>query len=149
MLLKPYTIGRLRIHFHDSGIKPDKEEFITDNSPRTCATFNNSDDTNSPRYTNFRIQVAHHKIDYANVTLIGTNLGCGHNLYVMPLSTAETEKWTGRWTTCPVTEETTYKGKERCSYSCQCRGSCEEIQVLKIINDNSWNVCHICITGGT
>jgi len=86
-----------------------------------------------------------------NVTLIGTNLGCGHNLYVTPLSAAETEKWTGRWTTCPITEETKYEDKERCSYSCRCRGSCEEIQVFKrpnIIKDSSWNLCYVCMTAG-
>ena len=144
-MLAFYITGRLRIRFEDSGINPDNKEFITDDSPRTCATFNNGDDTNIPRYTNFRIEVADYIIDYVNVTLIGTNLGCGHNLYVTPLSAAETEKWT----TCPITEETKYEDKERSSYGCRCRESCEEIQVLKIINDNSWNVCHICITGGT
>ncbi|KAK2138487.1 hypothetical protein LSH36_2920g00016 [Paralvinella palmiformis] len=141
--------GRLHIQFDGSGINPDKEEFITDDSPTTCATFNNGDDTNIPRYTQFRIEVDDHIIDYVNVTLIGTNLGCGHNLYVTPLSAAETEKWTGRWTTCPITEETKYEDKERCSYSCRCRGSCEEIQVFKrpnIIKDSSWNLCYVCMT---
>jgi len=150
-LLAFYITGRLRIRFEDSGINPDNKEFITDDSPRTCATFNNGDDTNIPRNTNFRIEVADYIIDYVNVTLIGTNLGCGHNLYVTPLSAAETEKWTGRWTTCPLTEETKYEDKERCSYGCRCRGSCEEIQVLKrpkIIKDSSWNLCYICITPG-
>ncbi|KAK2150918.1 hypothetical protein LSH36_382g00017 [Paralvinella palmiformis] len=143
------ALGRLRIRFEDSGIIPDKEEFITNDWPNRCATFNNGDDTNIPRHTNFRIEVADYRINYVNITLIGTNLGCGHNLYVTPLSAAETEKWTGRWTTCPLTEETKYEDKERCSYGCRCRGSCEEIQVLKrpkIIKDSSWNLCYICIT---
>ncbi|KAK2139451.1 hypothetical protein LSH36_1779g00002 [Paralvinella palmiformis] len=48
-----------------------------------------------------------------------------------------------------ITEETKYEDKERCSYGCRCRGSCEEIQVFKrpkIIKDSSWNLCYICIT---
>ncbi|KAK2170657.1 hypothetical protein LSH36_1g05011 [Paralvinella palmiformis] len=143
------ALGRLRIRFEDSDINLDNEEFITDDSPRTCATFNNGDDTNTLRDTTLRIEVADYIIDYVNVTLIGNNLGCGHSLYAIPLSAAETEKWTGLWITCPITEDRKYEDKERCSYGCRCRGSCEEIQVLKrpkTIKDSSWNLCYICIT---
>ncbi|KAK2170656.1 hypothetical protein LSH36_1g05010 [Paralvinella palmiformis] len=130
----------MHLQINGSDINPDTEEFIIDDSPRTCTTFNSGDDTNIPRNTIFRIEVADYRIDYVNVTLIGTNLGCGHNLYVTPLSAADTEKWT---------EETKYEDKERCSYGCRCRGSCEEIQVFKrpkIIKDSSWNLCYICTT---
>jgi hypothetical protein len=86
-----------------------------------------------------------------NVTLIGTNLGCGHNLYVTPLSAAETEKWIARWTTCPLRQTDRYEDKERCLYECRCSGSCEEIQVLRMPTDRkdrSWTVCYMCIIAG-
>ncbi|KAK2163669.1 hypothetical protein LSH36_75g02044 [Paralvinella palmiformis] len=76
-----------------------REPFINE-SAETCTTFS-SESVAIPRHTQFRIEVADDINDYAEVTMIGTNLGCGHNLYVSPLSRSETEKWTGHWTTCP------------------------------------------------
>ena len=125
--------------------------FISDDDPDTCANFNIGVDIHTPRDSTFRIEVADDIKDYANVTLIGNNLGCGHNLYVTPLSAAETEKWTGRWTTCSLKEESMYGDKEICSYNCLFTGSCEEMQVIKsprIVEDSSWTVCHVCITPG-
>jgi hypothetical protein len=89
-----------------------------------CATFNIGDDSNIPRHTQFRIEVIEHVTDYTNVTLIGTNLGCGHDVYVTLLSTAKTKKCTGRSTACPLLETSVYEDKERCSYLCQCSWSC-------------------------
>ena len=138
------------VRIENVGLVTERREHLTDEFVDTCAAFNiEHNGVAIPRYTQFRIEVADNINDYANVTLIGTKLGCGHNLFVSPLSVAETEKWNGRWTTCPLKEALMYENKEKCLYECQCRGSCEEIQVMKypkIIEESSWTVCRICIT---
>jgi len=150
-LLFVYVTGNPSARFDQRGIVPVNKLFISDDDPDTCANFNIGVDIHTPRDSTFRIEVADDIKDYANVTLIGNNLGCGHNLYVTPLSAAETEKWTGRWTTCSLKEESMYGDKEICSYNCLFTGSCEEMQVMKsprIVEDSSWTVCHVCITPG-
>ena len=138
------------MRFEKSGLMPDERDFLTDDSPKTCTDIVNDKDQ-ILRQTDFRIGVADYIIDNATVTLLGTNLGCGHNLYVTPLSAAETEKWTGRWTTCPLRETSMYDGKEKCSYECKCREGCEEMQIIKrpkIAKDSTWNICYVSITTG-
>jgi len=140
----------LVVHIENVGLVPERRELLTDEFVDTCAAFNNENcGVAIPRHTQFRIEVADDINDYASVTLIGTNLGCGHNLYVSPLSAEETEKWNGRWTTCLLKEALMYESNEKCLYECQCRERCEEIQVMKypkIIEDSSWTVCCVCIT---
>ena len=138
------------VRFEKSGLIPDEEEFLTDDSPDTCTSIV-SDNEKIPRMTKFRIDVPDYIINNATVTLLGSNLGCGHNLYVSRLSAAETEKWTGRWTTCPLRDTTTYEGKEKCSYECKFRENCEQIQIIKqpkIAKDSSWSLCYVSITAG-
>ncbi|KAK2147668.1 hypothetical protein LSH36_542g01001 [Paralvinella palmiformis] len=139
----------LVVHIENVGLVPERRELLTDEFVDTCAAFNNENcGVAIPRHTQFRIEVADDINDYASVTLIGTNLGCGHNLYVSPLSAEETEKWNGRWTTCLLKEALMYESNEKCLYECQCRERCEEIQVMKypkIIEDSSWTVCRVCI----
>ncbi len=45
-----------------------------------------------PTHTQIRVHVPDAGVDELNVTLLGTNLGCGRDLYVSPLSADETEK---------------------------------------------------------
>ncbi|KAK2139661.1 hypothetical protein LSH36_1664g00000 [Paralvinella palmiformis] len=72
--------------------------FLVDDYIETCSTFVPDYGLSVPRYTQVRVQVPDEVVDDVNVTLIGTNLGCGNNRYVSPLSTVEIRKWTGRLT---------------------------------------------------
>ncbi|KAK2162817.1 hypothetical protein LSH36_91g06029 [Paralvinella palmiformis] len=140
------SFGYLHVRFED--LDSPFAKYMIDNVPDTCFTFKVSDNTEVPKPTQFRIKPDEHIADYVNVTLVGTNLGCGHDLHVTPLSAAETGKWTGRWTTCSLRETSMYEDKELCSYDCHCPGICEEIQILKwptTVSDGSWSVCHTCI----
>ena len=140
--------GYLTVRFEDRGLHPDEEKFLTDESPQTCTAFNITNNAITPRYTQFRIYIAYDQVGEVNVTLIGTNLGCGHNMYVTPLSAAEIGTWTGKWSICPLKQTSSYEDKETCSYECRCSGICKEIQIMKYpasIKDSSWSVCHICI----
>ena len=135
------------MRFDQASLIPDKVRFLSHESPDTCASFINHGE--KPRRTKFRISGDDVQVNRVNVTLIGTNMGCGHNLYVTPLSAAETEKWTGRWSVCQLMETSIYETKEKCTYDCPCSGSCKEIQILKqpsVMRDSSWSLCHLCIT---
>ena len=99
-----------------------------------------------PQYTKFRIQVSDDRAKRVVVTLTGTNLGCEEHLYVSPLTTIETQKWIGRWTTCPVIENSREDNRERCTFDCPCNERCAEIQVMKMpmsIQGSSWTVCDV------
>jgi hypothetical protein len=115
----------------------------------TRAVFQNNDQARS-KITKFRIKIPHSGVSDVNITLRGTNLGCGENLYVTPLNAAEAEKWTGRWSSCrPVVYSTANDGQDVCSYSCLCKGDCDEIQVAKrpmTIHESSWTLYPICLT---
>ncbi|KAK2167036.1 hypothetical protein LSH36_32g05073 [Paralvinella palmiformis] len=148
--VSPYSItANLQVRFEEHGIVPRDKTLLADDYPETCTVFTLDDyDRSIPRYTHFRIAVPNIAVDEVNLTLRGANLSCGHNLYVTPLSAAETETWTGRWTKCPLVESSVGEGNETCSYQCKCTGSCEEIQIIKIpltTEESYWTMCHICI----
>ncbi|KAK2143080.1 hypothetical protein LSH36_879g00006 [Paralvinella palmiformis] len=134
------------VRIEQRGLIPDDESALVDRSVETCASFITSDDVSIPRHTQFRLKVSDNETKQINVTLTGSNLGCGHNLYVTPLLAPETDKWTGRWTTCPLMDTSMYESRERCLYDCQCPQGCQEIQVIKspINHDDSfWLLCEI------
>ncbi|KAK2139355.1 hypothetical protein LSH36_1845g00013 [Paralvinella palmiformis] len=121
---------------------------MVDDSIETCSSFEPDDWLSIPRHTQVRVQIPYEVVDDVNVTLIGTNLDCGHNLCVSPLSTAETKKWTDRWTTCHLLDVSVDHDKESCFYRCKCLGKCEEIQILKTPRtreESYWTLCHICL----
>ncbi|KAK2141808.1 hypothetical protein LSH36_1036g00000 [Paralvinella palmiformis] len=90
-----YIIGYPSVRFDETGITPDRNEYLTDYSSDTCANFQVGDNARIPKQKTIRIEVADDVDIKTDVFLIGTNLGCGHNLYASPLSAAETERWTG------------------------------------------------------
>jgi len=136
------------VRFDETGIVPENGRYLTDDSIETCTSFLLDEGRPIPQYTMFRIEVVDDDADLVNVTIIGTNLSCGYNLHVTPLSSADTEKWTGRWTKCPLKHAFAYGNKEKCFYQCQCSGGCEEIQVIKrprTVEESEWTVCSICV----
>ena len=133
--------GELYLLFEPYSIKPNDGNLITDGSKTTCAAF----ESDTEKYTKFRFPVQDVQAEWVNVTLRGTDLGCGRNLYVTPLSAAETETWLGLWTLCKLENVTT--DGEKCLYLCHCKTGCKEIQVMKVpsnIQETAWTLCHIC-----
>ncbi|KAK2138639.1 hypothetical protein LSH36_2688g00000 [Paralvinella palmiformis] len=121
---------------------------LVDDYIETCSTFVPDDGLSIPRYTQVRVQLPEEIVDEVNVTLIGTHLGCGHNLYVSPLSTFEIRKWTGRRTTCQLLDVSVDHDQESCFNRCKCLSKCEEIQILKTPRtreESYWTLCHLCL----
>ncbi|KAK2139357.1 hypothetical protein LSH36_1845g00036 [Paralvinella palmiformis] len=134
--------------FDEKGLLPNNEILLVDDYIETCSTFVPDDGLSIPRYTQVRVQVPEEVVDEVNVTLIGTHLGCGHNLYVSPLSIVEIRKWTGRWKTCHLLDVSVDHDQESCFYRCKCLGKCEEIQILKTPRtreESYWTLCHLCL----
>ncbi|KAK2142427.1 hypothetical protein LSH36_956g00000, partial [Paralvinella palmiformis] len=134
-ILSNIADGHLHARFEENGITIDREEYLVDDSTQTCAAFTINNATLVPKPTNLRIQVPPDVVNNLTVTLIGTDLDCDHGFYVTPLSAAETDKWIGRWSRCSLSDTFSYEGKEGCVFQCQCSGSCEEIQILKMPRD--------------
>ena len=136
------------IRFNGNGIIPTDVTFLADDLLETCTRFTLDARLSIPTHTQIRVHVPDSGVDELNVTLLGTNLGCGRDLYVSPLSADETEKWTGRWKMCPLLNTSLEDGKESCFYRCPCSGRCEEIQIIKVpltANESSWSLCHLCL----
>ncbi|KAK2149258.1 hypothetical protein LSH36_458g01020, partial [Paralvinella palmiformis] len=141
----------LSVYFENTSLLPDNETLFLDEFIETCARFNLGDDAKVPLRTAFRIPVAADVVQMVNVSLIGVNMAFGRHLYITALSAAETEKWTGRWTTCRLRETSMYENKEKCLYECQISGSGAQIQVMKIpssVDDSSWSLCNILLIYG-
>jgi hypothetical protein len=114
-----------------------------------CTAFLHNDQT-KPKITKFRITIPPGSAtNLISITVRGTNLGCGENLYVTPLNAAEAEKWTGKWSSCPVVASSVQDGEDICTYRCRCTGDYEEIQVAKrphTAQESSWTLCQISLT---
>lgn len=137
------------MRFDEIIIIPDNECYLTDNSIETCSMFNISIDAPVPIRTKFRIQLPSYVEGRVNVSLIGTNIRCDNSFFVTPLSEAETERWTGHWTTCPLRGTSIIGEKESCFYECRCSGGCEEIQIIRMpssVVDSSWSLCDVSMT---
>ena len=137
----------MSVRFDEKGLKPDEERFMFDFFRDTCASFTVQEGRTTPQYTCFRVSVSDLKTDELDVILSGSRLGCGHNLYVSPLSVNETGDWMGRWRTCHLKDVVKFGEKETCTYQCLCSDPCIEIQVLRMPStkdDSSWTVCHMC-----
>ena len=135
------------MRFDERGIVPDNHDFLTNNSPESCTSFGLPEGRNMAQHSKIRIYLDDDEDTVGVVVNVtGTNLGCGYNLYVAPLSQVETEKWTGRWTSCPIMGTSADVEKERCIYNCTCRGGCEEIQIMKwprSIEESYWMLCQV------
>jgi len=124
--------------------------FLTDNSKDTCTLFKLDDDkAEVGKRTKFRISIPELVLDEVAVSMIGSNMGCDRDLYLMPLSPNETLKWGGCWPICPLIKSGRSGNEEKCRFECQCSGRCKEIQVIRkpySIQDSSWSVCEMTLT---
>ena len=67
--------------YENAELIPYAEGFLTGDSPETRTSIISDNDQMS-RYTKFRIEITGYITDNVTVSLLGNNLGCGHNLYV-------------------------------------------------------------------
>ena len=149
-MLSIFSTGELPIHFSEYSVTPINETFIKDDSLDTCTAFRKRDVNAELPPTHFRIRRFIDQIGDINVTITGTKLGCGYNIYVSSLSLDQSKTWLGRWTTCTLLEISTDMGKERCSYWCMEPGNWREVQVLRVprtTEEYYWEVCNINFTG--
>ncbi|KAK2146178.1 hypothetical protein LSH36_626g01004 [Paralvinella palmiformis] len=136
------------LRYAEQSLIPDDESLLTDYVPDTCAIFNINADARVPIISHFRIQLPSVNGNPINVSLIGNNINCGRYFYVTSLSPAETETWTGRWSTCTLIEKSLSENDENCLYMCQCSGCCEEIQIIRqptSVEDSYWSLCEISL----
>ena len=81
------------------------------------------------------------------VTVIGRDMKCGQDLYVVGLTAADVNRSLNTWRTCKqlgqaITEDNT----EWSSYECHCSGGCKQVMLLrwpKQISESSWTLCDI------
>jgi len=137
----------LSVRFNPNQMMPENGMI----SNETCTRFVADQNMQKEQYSSFRIDIPVEKLDFINVTVLGENITCGYDLYVMPLNTAETTTWKGIWVTCPLLQTTTATGmNKRCVFRCQCHlALCKEIQVYKRLRnyeEGSWILCYVCVS---
>ncbi len=124
------------------GLQPSDAARITDNSIDTCSDFA----TDSPQYTQMFLQSNCSK-DQMSVTLVGQDMKCDSNIYVVGLKGADVGKTLNKWKICKLRwQTTTSESVDWCFYECHCDGGCEQIMLLrwpKSLTDNSWRLCEI------
>ena len=115
---------------------------LNDNSTHTCSAFV----AHKPQMTQiFKPAVC--TTDQMSVTLVGEQMKCGQNVYVVGLKGADVGKPFNTWKTCkPRWQETLDSGVEWCNYDCSCTGGCEQVMVSRrpqALVDSSWILCDI------
>ena len=145
-------LGEMLISFSDDSLVPTNETALKDPSNETCTTFQQSGLAGHFSCTHFRILAFAADVGSINVTITGSRLGCGRNLYVSPVSPAESESWLGHWKTCQFEATSDADNREKCSYWCSSPGHSQQIQVLNVPRDPDefqWEVCQIDIVGNS
>ena len=140
--------GDIRFRQGNNYINPVNLSFLRNDNNDTCTTFEADVRTEVSQLTTFRVRSYDEQAEYINVTLVGRNLSCANNLYVIPLTAAQTKHWTGIWTTCPLLTTSVEGRLESCTFNCHCLGRCGEIQVSKRprkATESSWSLCRLDI----
>jgi len=134
----------LNVRFNPNQMKPEDGLLSTE----TCTRFVPDQDMRKEQYSTFRIDIPEDSLDFVNITVQGENISCGYDLYVMPLTVAETTHWSGIWMACPLLEMTAAAGRNKgCIFRCQCSGVCKEIQICRRphnYEESAWTLCSIC-----
>ena len=136
------------VRFPEDTEPPVNAQYLTDNSNVTCVEFTVSAQRKD---VIFRLRVPDPPAKLVPVTLLGGKLGCGDDLFVMPITGADTANWKGIWIGCPLvkTSVTNYY-VEQCQYSCRCAERCTEIQIMKRPRtQETWSVCDVRLQVGS
>ncbi|KAK2144352.1 hypothetical protein LSH36_765g00005 [Paralvinella palmiformis] len=148
IVLPVLSSGQLAVRFDPNHIFPENGKIYTDR----CTQFVGDQTVHTEQYSTFRLEVPETKVDLVTVTLLGENIACGYDLYVMPLTASQKLKWSGIWIVCPLLKTALIAGRNRCTFGCQCKGHCREIQVTRrplSSEKNSWTLCYICLAYNT
>ena len=136
---------QLSVRFNPNQVKPEDGQFSTE----TCTRFVPDQNIQTEQYSTFRIDIPEERLDSVIVIVLGENIGCAYDLYVMPLTVTETANWSGLWVICPLLETTAADGlNKRCVFRCECNGMCKEIQVCRRphnYEETAWTLCSICL----
>ena len=136
---------QLSVRFNPNQVKPEDGQFSTE----TCTRFVPDQNIQTEQYSTFRIDIPEERLDSVIVIVLGENIGCGYDLYVMPLTVTETANWSGLWMICPLLETTAADGlNKRCVFRCECNGMCKKIQVCRRphnYEETAWTLCSICL----
>ena len=115
---------------------------LEDNSISTCSRFV----ADGHQYTQI-FQQTTCTTDRMSVTLVGQDMKCVDNMYVVGLTGSEVGKANNKWKTCrPRWQTTTDDNLDWCIYDCICTGDCEQVMALrwpKKLADSSWTLCDI------
>ena len=142
------TTGDHSFRFADDTLIPANPDFLKDASSDTCTAFQQNDLNSDHGFTQFRVNASIAEIGSINVIITGNGLECGRNLYVSPISSAESESWLGRWTRFKLEKTTENDNKQRCFFWFNSTGPVNEIQVIRTplpSKDVNWEICHISI----
>ena len=126
----------------EGGSHAEDIDMLRDSSPQTCSRFV------SDKYQHTQLfKESYCNSDRMTVTVVGQDMGCGQDLYVVGLSAADVGKPLNRWKICKLTWNTTNADNmEWCSYDCDCSGGCEEVMLLrwpKPLSASTWTLCDI------
>jgi len=119
---------------------------VADDDPETCSAFVVDEKFQTFRYAQFRLEIPKEVTGNFNLSLLGSNLGCGNKLHVSLIPAADTSRWTGRWRECRLEATSINENGESCSFQCQSPADCKEIQLMRLPSDvqtDPWTLCHI------
>ena len=147
--VKPYGFQCVHIHnfsllvlVDKRGLQIDDTKHISDNSTDTCATFLASKLQHTQVF-----KESYCNADRMAVTVVGRNMKCDEDLYVVGLTVTDVNKPLNRWKTCKhIWQATNDDNTEWCSYECDCSRGCEQVMLLrwpKTLSDSSWTLCDI------
>ena len=111
-------LGKLFIIYpviiEEYGLQPDDVTCLNDNSSYTCSVFL---EKNRPYTQIFEQAVCDN--EQMSVTLMGNQMNCDENIYVVGLTESDVGKSVNRWKTSSENHA------ELCNYDCHCTGRCE------------------------
>ena len=125
-------LDEISIRFAQHSLIPANREFLKDNSSETRTNIESSHDSIGLQHIQIPIKTFPIDVGDINITITGSNLGCGHNLLVSQLKPAQSQNWIGRWTACQLEERGTFGLRDSCSYLCKPTGYCKETQILNV-----------------
>ena len=143
LYLCSFITGQLTIRFSPETIIPENGKL----SSLNCSIFRADDAIGRIQYSKFRVRVPEADIDLVNVTVLGENMTCGHDLYAMTLKSEQTATWKGIWLTCPLLEMSDDR-RRRCTFGCKCNGVCKEIQISRrprSFAESTWTLCYVSL----
>ena len=111
----------LAVLVDESGVQTNNITMLYDDSAMTCAAFTASKMQQTKVY-----KTSSCSVDTLIVTIVGRDLGCYMDLYVVGMTSPEAGARRDRWAKCvPKWQAADQYSAEWCSFKCHCTGGCE------------------------